>query len=243
MLSPEYFSRLGFSPKETDIYLALHTMGPSPASTLARLTQIKRTSVYDILNVLLEKNLIVSFRQNTYTYFAIDDINKLYLYEKERLHVSEQLVRQLKEQQKYSQGIQVHYYRGLEGFREMYEDILRAKTKEICAWMNLDTFYTGLDPVRETNWTRERVQQKTYARLIMMNSPLAQSFQKEDKQNLRQTVLIASGQNFITSCFLYGNNITFFDPSDSISGIRIHNPELVKMEQMIFEREWLLHRK
>lgn len=243
MLSPEYFSRLGFTPKETDVYQALYKIGPSPASTLARLTGIKRTSIYDILNTLLEKNLIISFRQNNYTYFAIDDINKLYLYEKGRLHVAEQLVRQLKEQQQYSQGIQVHYYRGLEGFREMYEDILRAKTKEICAWMNLDTFYTGLDPVREPNWTRERVQQKTYARLCMVDSPLTREFQKNDPENLRQTLLLPAERGFVTSCFIYGNNITFFDPSDNMSGIRIHNPALAMMQQGIFDREWAAYTK
>jgi len=55
MLPDNYFELLGFSPKEAKVY-------PSPASTIARLTHIKRTSMYDIPNALLEKNLIITYQ-------------------------------------------------------------------------------------------------------------------------------------------------------------------------------------
>jgi len=71
------------------------------------------------------------------------------LFEKERVHTAEQLVQQLQNIPGNKSGINVHFYRGIEGFREMYEDILRAKVSEIQAWLNLDRFYSGLDMERE----------------------------------------------------------------------------------------------
>ena len=65
---------LGFSDKETEVYLALNHFGASPASTLARLTKVKRTSVYDALNVLIGKQLVTFYKQGSTTYYAIDDI-------------------------------------------------------------------------------------------------------------------------------------------------------------------------
>ncbi len=241
MINPsDYFTILGFSDKEALVYTTLQKLGPTPASTLARLTNIKRTSIYDVLNVLLERNLIISVRQNHTTCYSIDDINKLLLYEKERLHVAGQLVEQLKARQQFHQGMQVHFYRGQEGFREMYEDILRAKTKEILVWVNLDTFYSGLDLEREEAWTRERVAQKTYARLFMLDSPSARKFKKQDSENYRTTVLLPDSTWFSTTCFLYDNYTTYFDSAADMSGVRIHSPELFQMQKNIFDMQWTM---
>jgi len=238
MLPDNYFELLGFSPKEAKVYTTLHRFGPSPASTIARLTNIKRTSMYDILNALLEKNLIITYQQGKTTFYAIDDINKLTLFEKERVHTAEQLVQQLQNIPGNKSGINVHFYRGIEGFREMYEDILRAKVSEIQAWLNLDRFYSGLDMEREEQWTKERVKQKKYARLLMVDTPLAQNFKKIDKENYRETRLFPPSTQFDTTCFLYENYITFFSSEEPMIGIRIHNPALYHMQKTFFELHW-----
>ena len=128
------FQGLGFNDKESKIFLALNQYGPSPASTLARVTNIKRTSVYDILNSLMDKRVISSFRQGAYTYFEIDDLNKLLLYEKEKVNIAKLLIGNLKNQNKSQQNIQVNYYRGLEGYLNVYAEMLKANPKEILCW-------------------------------------------------------------------------------------------------------------
>lgn len=237
MIDNHYFALLGFSDKEARVYTTLQKIGPSPASTLARLTNIKRTSMYDVLNALLEKNLIITYQQGKTTFYAIDDINKLTLFEKERVHMAEQLVKQLRETQHHG-AINVHYYRGVEGFREMYEDVLRAKVPEIQAWLNLDLFYSGLDMEREEQWTKERVTQRKYARLLMIDTPLSRNFRKIDKDNFRETRLFPSSTQFETTCFLYENHITFFSSQEPMIGIRIHNPALYKMQLAFFNLHW-----
>lgn len=54
----EDLTRLGLSEKEAKIYYMLLRIGPSPASSLARRVQIKRVTVYSVLESLKEKGLV-----------------------------------------------------------------------------------------------------------------------------------------------------------------------------------------
>jgi sugar-specific transcriptional regulator TrmB len=230
--------RLGFTDKEAQVYMALIQYGASPASTLARRTNIKRTSMYDILNNLLEKNLVRTYKQGAHTYFVIDDIQKLAYQEKQRLNLAESLVKTLKDSQNLNQGIQVQHYKGIEGYREIYEDILRIKPKEMTGWIHLDEFLSAIDPKREEEWTKERISSGIYARLIMQNTALTQNFQSDDHKSNRETRFVPKGRPFKTSCLLYDNYIAFFDSNNDITGIRIHNPQLFQMQKAIFEMNW-----
>ncbi len=231
--------QLGLSLKEAQTYLTLLRMGPSAASTLARLTRIKRTSMYDVLNSLLERNLVSQFQQGKATYYVVDDLKRLTQDASAKLTIAKDLTRTLKEKQNLNPGIQVNYYKGIEGYREIYEDILRAHPKELIGWLNLDFFYKGLDPQREEEWTRERAAKKISARLLVQETKIGRAFQKEDGQFLRETRLIPEGKfPFQSTCLLYEDFITYYDSTDDIVGIRIHNPQLAEMQRQIFEMGW-----
>jgi sugar-specific transcriptional regulator TrmB len=52
------FLELGFSEKESQLYLALSSLGPSGAQRLAKHCSLPRTTVYTLLGVLIEKGII-----------------------------------------------------------------------------------------------------------------------------------------------------------------------------------------
>jgi sugar-specific transcriptional regulator TrmB len=229
---------LGFSTKEAEIYLTLNRIGSAPASTLARLTNIKRTSVYDILYSLQEKNLITSFQQGPHTYYTIDDVKKLVLREKEQMGIAENLVQQLSSESEKGSNIAVTYYRGKEGYREVYEDILRKKPKEIMVWINLDNFHSGLDMDYEEDWTKRRIRKKIYARLLMQDTPYARKFTLKDPKRHRETRLLKKFGPFEATCFIYEGNVTYFHAGQQITGININHPQIYQMQKAIFEQSW-----
>jgi sugar-specific transcriptional regulator TrmB len=231
---------LGFSDKEAEVYLALNHYGASPASTLARITGIKRTSVYDAVNVLLSKKLISTYTQGSITYYQIDDVNKVLHQERDKVRLAEIAVSQLKQEQIYQHNVQVQHFQGMEGYREMYEDILRIKPKDLMVWIHLDEFYKALDPVREEQWTTERIQKKIFTRLLMQNTPLARAFQKKDGDSCRQTILLPPEHLFKSTCFIYDGFVTIFDTHENITGIRIQHPEIYNMHKQMFEMNWEL---
>jgi len=230
---------LGFTDKEADVLITLNELGPTPASVIARKTNIKRTSMYDVLNNLIKRNIITSFKQGQYTYYLVDDINKLLYQQKEKVRIARDVVEELKIAQKNPKSVQIHHYRGTEGYREMYEDILRAKPKELMGWLHLDYLYTILDAKREEDWTNERISMKIWTRLLMQDTPLARDFKKKDKKSCRETRLLPKEHEFKTICFLYENYISYFD-SEEVTGIRIHHPEMYKMQKAAFDMNWKL---
>lgn len=50
--------QLGFSEKEASVYLMLLRVGPSPVSSLARRINMKRVTVYAVLNSLIQRGLV-----------------------------------------------------------------------------------------------------------------------------------------------------------------------------------------
>ncbi len=229
---------LGFSEKEAQVFLTLVRLGPTAASTLSRLNNIKRTSVYDVLDSLIKKNLIGQFKQGMTQFYYIDDLNKLIYQEKYKLELAKDLVEDLKKQQGLSAGIQVNYYKGKEGYKELYNDILEARPKELTGWMNLDKFYAHIETDFEEKWTKERIRRGIKVRLILGQSKLTENFQGKDKKSNRETRFLPKGRDFPTSCLMYNNFIAFFNPNDEIIGIRILNADLFEMQKTIFEMNW-----
>ncbi len=61
----ETIQHLGYSEKESQIYLAVLELWTSPASTIARFIWENRVTVYSILKVLVKKWLILESKQNS----------------------------------------------------------------------------------------------------------------------------------------------------------------------------------
>ncbi|HAU40013.1 TPA: hypothetical protein DCW56_03720 [Candidatus Peregrinibacteria bacterium] len=232
----EQLYKLGFSEKEASVYLTLLRIGPSVASTLARLSNIRRTSIYDVLNGLTERNLIGSYKQGKDTYFVVEDVNNLYFQEKQKTDIAKRLAADLKKSMNW-QGIRVNYYVGYEGYREIYEEILRAKPKELLTWIHLDNFYKGLDMKREEEWTAERINKKIHARLIIQDTEFARKFIKDDFVSYRETRLVKNFP-FSTTCSVYQDTILLFNSTNEIEAVRIKNGELAKMFYQMFEMNW-----
>ncbi|MBD3327983.1 hypothetical protein GF340_01635 [Candidatus Peregrinibacteria bacterium] len=230
--------QLGLNEKEILVYTALNRMGTSLASSLAVKTGIKRTSVYDVLNSLIDKNLIVQFKMHGSSYYAIDDVQKLVLLQKERINTANDAVEILKAEH-HKNDIQVQHFFGLEGYRFMYRNILDSEPKELLGWINLDNFHTLMDSQIENQWTKQRIEMGIFTRLIMQDTPYARNFQKQDKESCRETRLIPKGKyDFSSNCFLYQERIVYLTSQKPISGIRIHNAELFEMNKQFFDMVW-----
>ncbi len=234
----ESLKKLDFSDKESAVYLSLLSLGASLPSTLARVTQLKRPTVYLILNRFVERNWILSYKQGNATYFVIDDPKKLYLHAKEKAVIAEQLVETLKVQIPNPSQWDIHYYKGAAGYNELYNDILKDKPKEVCAWLNVEEFIKEVDPKHEKRWTRERIKKKIFTRMILPDTPFTKNFCKKDKASQRQTRLLPRGQRFDSSCVLYEDRIVFFSPGQETVGLRIQHPGLYQMQKQVFEMNW-----
>jgi sugar-specific transcriptional regulator TrmB len=73
----DYFTALGFSQREADIYLTLYKLGAQPASTIAKYIELERTYVYKALMEFARKDLVAVTTRSGVKYFFIPDISIL----------------------------------------------------------------------------------------------------------------------------------------------------------------------
>lgn len=132
-----FFTKLGLSSKERQLFLTLYKLGTQPASSLAKHTGIERTLVYKTLLDMSKKNLIkVSIRRGVKQFFVPSTaILKQYIddqqthrksLEKEfdavALHLDQLAVN------RYPHLPKISFFDGFDGVRNMYTDLYQEVT-------------------------------------------------------------------------------------------------------------------
>lgn len=125
------FKKLGFSDKESRIYLALLVLGPSSVRQLAKKTELNRGSVYDALKWLREMELVSFYEKDTKQYFVAEDPGNLHQMVKRQTQALTDVDKKLKEvvselKSVYDRGGErpvARYYEKGE-IRQVLEDVL-----------------------------------------------------------------------------------------------------------------------
>lgn len=125
------FKKLGFSDKQTKVYLALLSLGPSSVRNLAKKAELNRGMVYDAIKVLRDRGLVGFYEKDTKQYFVAEDPTKLHAIVAEQLNDLKQVDKGLKEivgelKSVYDRGgmrpVARYYEKG--EIREILEDVL-----------------------------------------------------------------------------------------------------------------------
>jgi sugar-specific transcriptional regulator TrmB len=229
---------LGLSEKEAKVYELLASTEGLSAATIAKRTDIKRASVYEVLQGLEKKQLVSSYKKHGHMYFYIDTPEKLVLQYQTKLKLAESIVTTIK-QKKKTQEVSLEVHKDRAGFKQLYREILLSHEKEFLTWSNFESFDRIIDAEEDEKWTQERVKNGTRPRLIMVDNPVSQKFQKEDKKYPRETLLIKAGENFSSSLVISGDTLYLFDDKPDVLAIKIQHPGFSTMIREVFETNWV----
>lgn len=84
------FQQLGFNSNEIKIYLGLAEVGRAPAQALARRIKLPRTTVYSVLDNLVQRGLVSTDRKGAATFYAVNKPSALLrLLDRERQTLTE----------------------------------------------------------------------------------------------------------------------------------------------------------
>lgn len=131
-MSLEVLRNIGLSEGEIKIYSALVDLGMSPISKIHEKTGIERRNIYDILNKLIEKGMITYITENKKRSFQITHPNKIIGYIEEKKYRLDKTKEGLAKEipaliEKFNfkkQNINAEVFRGKEGIKAVWEDML-----------------------------------------------------------------------------------------------------------------------
>lgn len=236
---------IGLSEKEALVYTTCLQMGKQTVSVISRLTNIKRASVYDVLNKLIEKGIVHRVEGSGTTYFNVLDSEELLrYYEAEKIQAiyrSNLRIKKIKGVIHDLKGLEsfspskpmVKYYEGERGLQEAYEDTLTS-SEDIRAYANIEEMHNGL-PHFFPDYYKRRCAANLFIHTICPDNYMSLERHKLDKKEMREIKFIDSKKyEFTPEINIYDNKVLFASWKEKMAVI-IESEEIADFQKKVFD--------
>jgi sugar-specific transcriptional regulator TrmB len=236
--------KIGLKEKEAKVYLALLKEGTSLANNLAKKVAILRSSIYDYLDVLLDKGFISYTIRSGKKYFQAVNPEKILENFKERKEQEESSLKTLVPQLAMLKNIEqkkvnVEVYEGREGIKSAFMAILRARPSEMLSHGSSGVSYKLL-PFFMEHWHKQRIKQKMPLRVIYNDDVQARDRIKYGPPlKLAEYKFIGRNELSYAGTIIYNDNvlIAIFDPETPLA-ILIESKSITRLYKQEFEILW-----
>lgn len=175
----------GFSEKEAKVYLTVLELGTSIASTIARRSEIKRVTVYTILDDLKKKGIVNETTKDDVKYYSVISPDIL-LKQLEQKYESfkEKVPELLSLANKFWNKPKIQFFEWLEGMKKMYSELLTSKEHIIRSFLGSHEAHPILRDYLNEHFVPQRVKHKIKAKVICSTSEDNKLYHKQNKKNL-----------------------------------------------------------
>lgn len=235
----QFLAQFDLTGKKADVYLAVLELGSGTVIEIARKSEIKRTTVYDILLDLEKSGLIYQTTKVNKRLFVAEDPEKL----KKRLEEKERVLSEMLPQLRSLYNIKgikpkIKFYEGKEGLRQVYADTLNYNG-EILAFASEDVVKTlGMEWAND--YLQKRVKKEIRVRIILPKTELIEKeFNLKDQKQLRSSKLVNPKKYpFSIEINIYGHQKVALMSAREEMGIIIEGKEIYNTLKLIFELLW-----
>lgn len=235
---------IGFSRKKSQVYLAILELGTASVIEIAKKSNLKRTTVYNILPELMTEGLVKKGINKGKRYFFIDDPSDVKTNFEEKVQKIDMIIPRLKQIQTIiPYKPKITFYEGPEGMKKWYRDILDSlyPGDTIYTYMGLDDFYNFVPVEFSEFWMKKRAAKKIRAKLITADSQVARKWKVEAIKNLQEIKIVNNqGIEFKSDMKIYGNKVAFISYKENFMGLVIESTEISRMQRTAFELLWNL---
>lgn len=154
----EQLERLDLKGRQAKVYLALLQLGSASAIEIAKYTKLKHPTVYDVLDLLREKQLVCETVSGRRRLFSPEDPARLAEIENRRKEALDAVLPDL--YALYRGGEKrprVHYYEGGEGGEALRSALLNVKAKEYFYFGAVREMLKLSTPECEAEYVRQRI--------------------------------------------------------------------------------------
>ena len=143
----EIIRNLGFSTKAAKIYLAALELGEASVQQLAEKARLKRTTLYYVLDELVEAGALICTKTEKKVYYVPEQPATLLKNAREKISNFEDSLKLLEDKAaRINKKPRVYFLYGIAGFRQVWDMILNTKEREYRIITGGENF---LDYVRE----------------------------------------------------------------------------------------------
>jgi HTH-type transcriptional regulator, sugar sensing transcriptional regulator len=236
---------LGLNEKEAKIYLALLQLGMTTAYNVSIKSGIKKPTTYVILDNLMEKGFVNKIPRSKKQLFIAEAPQKCIEEVKNKLEFTEDALPELLAIKKESdQKVNVSYYEGFRGVKEMYKKMLK-NVKEEKGRKEILGFFGHSDGSPQElieYWdelNKERVKRNINGRGITPNHSDNIKYLKNQKSLLFNLVGIPLEKYDSKVSIEIYNNFVQIVSFRKLQGILIDNADIADALKQVFEMVWV----
>ena len=231
--------QFGLTSKESAVYMAVLELGKDSASAIAKKSELKRPTVYVVLDSLINKNLIRKIPKGSTTHYTAEDPNTL-------LDVLERKEEEIKKALPLLKALHnvrgekpvIRYYEGKEGVRKIYSEWYQSK-KYIY-------FYGSIKDIKKH--FPESFLEPIYIKKmgipvleIVSSHPVDLEYahaSKKTKNPKHKFRVLKKGITFTLDSAIYDDKLAIVSLKDKFFGIVIESKAIANSYKILYELAW-----
>ena len=229
--------KLGLSPNEALVYQACLTNGESTIINLAKQTGISRTTIYGVADDLVHKGVLRFIQKQAHRIYSAEDPRKIgLLFERQKAEIDQrgsylESILPVLSMQYAAGGTKplVSYYQGQEEVRQIFEDVIVSKPKEVLFVCESGTLQQAVGEVWLKQYVKRRVMAGIHTRGVFaptnaVNDPLFDSGGKHKRD-------VRLGPHYLKAPVytgIYLNKVYFISSLQESYGVLIESRDLAE---------------
>ncbi len=234
----EELKKLGFEGHQAEIYLALVDLEQCGAGDLIKKTGLHRNIVYETLDRLIAKRLVLKVILKNVFQYRITDPNRIIEEQKTNLVLAESIIPNIKKRAENKSDIMV--WDGLEGFRNFrmhcIESLKPGGTLYVFGAVDGSRWSELMGPLLKTT-EKLRLKKKITYKLISYKRDLYDESMVKNNQ-LYDIRIIENNFNPPANVIFWEDNVAMQIYEEPISVIEIKNKALAQTYENYFETMW-----
>ena len=232
---------IGLNENEAKIYLASLSLGTATVLQLAQVSEVKRTTVYEVVEALLQKGLMKKEIQGFKTLYAPEHPERLENALDSRRMILHKIYPELEGLYNLKGGEStIKYYEGLRSIKNLYDALLDDLKPQdfyyaisnIAEWQGLDEDFFLQRHVE----IRSRMHVQT--KLLFLDSETARARKNLAPKYNEEIQLLPADSNVHVDLVITPYKLIMFQLHNPLEAILIENQAMIQIQKSMFEMIW-----
>ncbi len=235
---------IGLTNDEAAVYVASLELGPATVLEIARKSELNRTTLYAVIERLMQKKLMIRSMHGKRTVFVAEPPEKLQILLKERLaKLNDVLPELISLGRKGVYKPKMKYFEGIDGVKSVYRDSLQSKDKTLYAFVGVERLNVrsnALNAFWDKEYIPARKKSGLFGRLVIPDNAVGRAFKKRDVTSNRESRFVpASTYNFEGEIMMYDDVVLFISyTEDEEFALSLESKAIAKTLKMIWQIVW-----